>query len=122
MKIKILPLVVEPKYFEQFVVTIDFMHGDSDAGSQEEFVTASQEELVDILTMLKEIGKYNEVKLDKLRKKYTRYFELEFLEEWPRDCTCDDYYAQLEQVSVAFYDEEGQNHPVEINNKPHLFS
>lgn len=120
MKIKVLGPAL-PKYFSKYVVLVDFMHGDSDASSQEEFVTESDNDLVDILTMLKEVGKYNEVKLDKLRTKYTKEIQLDVLSEWPLDCTCDDYYASLEQVTVAFYDEKGQNHPVEINKKLSLF-
>jgi hypothetical protein len=104
MKIKIKKIA--PKHKNKYVIEVDFMHGDADAYTTEEFVCANENEFERIMKQEQLIpqspGSGGDE--DAYRAWCTELFGEDFV---PSDCTCDDIQASVESFAGFYYNEAG---------------
>lgn len=119
MRLEILP-ITKSEHRNKYQVTLEFMHGDMDAYNKENIVVETEQEVIDIISMIKEITKnsnrpafcdYENFKKNYLSK-YDKYHQYITLNLWPADIFNSDYYAYINRVDVCYYDENGEHHEV----------
>jgi len=123
--------VVKAGYKNQFVIVVQFMHGDADSYSIEKY-PGDEDHVRAFLEFMDEYAKLswnqrgnheNVLKIPGYYKVFTSYETEEDIKKdwgedyWPYDVTCDDHRARFESFSIYYYDSNGTKHFVNTSKE-----
>lgn len=107
MKVKHTP--IQPKYRNKYVIRVEFMHGDADATTYEDYVCKHQDDFIRVMSAFDDSPQDPGSGGDE--DEYDSWCAEMFGEDFvPGDCTCDfQVRAALRGCEGFFYDEEGND-------------
>jgi hypothetical protein len=112
MKVKLTP--IQPKYRNKYVIRVEFMHGDADAETYEDYVCRDRDDFIRVLSAFDDCPQDPGSGGDE--DAYDAWCEEMFGEGFvPGDCTCDfQVRAAIRGCECFFFDEDGNEFTAEL--------